>query len=282
MKTRAITGFFFVAIMLGSLLFGAYVFAAFYFLLAAASLTEFYKLFSSEIAREGQWVGLGLGLAGLAASMCYLLGFVPISFLTPLPLLVPAILIFYLFRRDLDPFTQIARIVLGWAYVLTPFFCFFALGFLMQNISSDAVSLVDPIGGYHYGLPMGLLLLIWANDTGAYILGRAFGRHKLFERVSPGKTWEGFGGGLISALIVGTVLYRYLDLLSINQWLLIAGAVSVIGTLGDLVESMLKRNLGIKDSGGILPGHGGLLDRFDSLLLVAPVVYVLSSLLPSL
>lgn len=269
MKTRAVTGIFFITVMVGSLLFGAYVFSAFYLLLATACLFEFYKLFGPDLSGGGRWTGLILGVGSLLLFMCYLLGFVPISFLTPLLLAGPAVFVVQLFRREPDPFRHIARVVLGLVYVIIPFFCFYALGFLTSGAGAGGA-----VGTYHYALPLGLLLLIWANDTGAYVLGRAFGRHKLFERISPGKTWEGFGGGVLSALIVSTMLYRYMGVLPQDQWLFFAALVSIAGTLGDLVESMLKRSLGIKDSGGILPGHGGLLDRFDSLLLAAPAVYV--------
>jgi len=115
--------------------------------------------------------------------------------------------------------------------------------------------------------------MLWANDTGAYLSGRSFGKHKLFERISPNKTWEGFIGGILLAVVIALNLEHYFGALSKWEWVTMAVIIGVFGTLGDLVESMLKRSLGVKDSGNILPGHGGLLDRFDGLLMAAPLVF---------
>jgi phosphatidate cytidylyltransferase len=129
-------------------------------------------------------------------------------------------------------------------------------------------------GSFNPYIPLGFLIILWSNDTGAYLAGKSFGKHKLFERISPNKTWEGFVGGLILALFVGFNLAQYFGGLERWQWAVMAVIIAVFGTLGDLVESMLKRTLGVKDSGNILPGHGGLMDRFDGLLLAAPLVFL--------
>jgi phosphatidate cytidylyltransferase len=135
----------------------------------------------------------------------------------------------------------------------------------------------DPVilsGPFHYGVVLGFLVILWLNDTGAYFVGSLIGKHKLFERISPGKTWEGSAGGAVFALLTAwglSFIFKQLDAL---QWIFLAILIVISGTLGDLVESMLKRSLGIKDSGTILPGHGGLLDRFDAVFLSAPFVFV--------
>jgi phosphatidate cytidylyltransferase len=129
-------------------------------------------------------------------------------------------------------------------------------------------------GPYHYGVVLGFLVILWLNDTGAYFVGSLIGKHKLFERISPGKTWEGSAGGAFFAVLTAwgiSFIFKQLDGM---QWMILAILIVISGTLGDLVESMLKRSLGIKDSGTILPGHGGLLDRFDAVLLSAPFVFV--------
>lgn len=118
-----------------------------------------------------------------------------------------------------------------------------------------------------------LFFLVWAADVGAYFCGRAFGRTKLAPGVSPGKTWEGFAGGMASALIIGGVAWHRLGLtVSLPAWLLLCASVTAISVVGDLTESLLKRQVGIKDSGRLLPGHGGILDRIDSLLSAAPAM----------
>jgi phosphatidate cytidylyltransferase len=115
--------------------------------------------------------------------------------------------------------------------------------------------------------------LIWLADTGAYIFGVSFGKHKLFERISPKKTWEGIFGGLLVSVAGAFFLTKYFYIFPLEVWVIIALIIVFFGTLGDLVESMFKRSLSIKDSGNILPGHGGILDRFDSLLFVIPVIF---------
>jgi phosphatidate cytidylyltransferase len=115
--------------------------------------------------------------------------------------------------------------------------------------------------------------MLWANDTGAYLVGSKLGRTKLFERHSPKKTWEGLIGGIIITGIAAYIISIYFTELTVDQWIWIGLLISCFGTTGDLIESMFKRSIDVKDSGGILPGHGGLLDRFDGLLLAAPVVY---------
>ena len=128
------------------------------------------------------------------------------------------------------------------------------------------------------GIVIGFFLLIWANDTGAYLSGVSFGKHKLMERISPKKTWEGFFGGLVTAMLVGWLLSGWLGVVDKFEWVIIAVIVSVSGTYGDLVESMLKRSIGVKDSGTFLPGHGGFLDRFDSAIISFPLVYLFIAL----
>ena len=117
-------------------------------------------------------------------------------------------------------------------------------------------------------------IFIWINDTGAFLVGITIGRHRLFERISPKKSWEGFIGGLIFSFITAWVFSLFYDNFSLIQWLGLSLTISISSTFGDLCESLLKRTIHIKDSGHILPGHGGLLDRFDSVLLAAPAAYI--------
>jgi phosphatidate cytidylyltransferase len=119
-----------------------------------------------------------------------------------------------------------------------------------------------------------LFVLVWLNDSGAYLIGSAFGRHRLFERISPRKSWEGFFGGLAVALAFSQVLACYFPAVSGVNWLGLSATVVVFATWGDLTESLLKRTLGVKDSGSLLPGHGGILDRFDSILIAIPALYI--------
>jgi len=167
-----------------------------------------------------------------------------------------------LFRTSEKPIENIATSLLSLLYIGIP------CG-LLVTIS---------IGNEGDYLPWNVLYLfffIWASDTGAYFSGRAFGKHKLFERISPNKTIEGFIGGLLASALVGIAAHHFLGGISMISWMCIGAFVSITSTLGDLFESMLKRQSNIKDSGNILPGHGGILDRFDSTLISAPIIWVL-------
>ena len=119
----------------------------------------------------------------------------------------------------------------------------------------------------------GFFILLWANDTFAYLTGIIFGKHRLFERISPKKSWEGFFGGLVGTVVLSFLVAKLFPVLPFYHWMAVAALIVVFGVYGDLIESLLKRNLKIKDSGHFLPGHGGILDRFDSVLLAAPMVY---------
>ena len=158
------------------------------------------------------------------------------------------------------PVDELKTLVFGFFYTIIPMI------FLMYAAYSN--------GKYEYSLIWGILFLIWANDTGAYFTGRYLGKHKLFERISPKKTWEGSFGGLALSLLTAMWLSQSFDVLEPWQWFVIAIITAVAGGIGDLVASMIKRSLRIKDSGSIIPGHGGILDRFDALILSAPFVYV--------
>ena len=263
MKTRAITGLFFVAVMLGSFFAGPVTFSVFYGLLALLCLQEYYRLIKQSGYLPNTYIGLINGLlmyAAFAASF-YLDTILihKIIFLLVIPL--TGIFILELFRETESPFANMGYTFLGLLFAIVPFIFFHTLAFV-TNV------------GFNAHIPLAFLFMLWANDTGAYLVGRQFGRTKLFERHSPKKTWEGFIGGILISVLVGYIISIYFTELPWRNWVSIAIIISTIGTLGDLVESMFKRSINIKDSGGILPGHGGLLDRFDGLLLAAPVVFV--------
>lgn len=264
MKIRAITGFFFVIVMLASVLLGRHVFNVFYLILALVCLWEFYGLVKQSTAKPNAVLGLVI-----AASAYGLFTWAEFNSGKNFPLVITSLIvatlaacatfIMELFKRSDSPFNNIAYTFMGVIYVMIPFQFFHALAFVQ--------------GDFDFHIPLGFLIMLWANDTGAYLSGYFFGRTKLFERHSPKKTWEGFIGGVLIAAVAGFILSRFYIELSWRHWVSVAILIGGFGTLGDLVESMFKRSINVKDSGGILPGHGGLLDRFDGLLIAAPVVF---------
>ncbi|MDQ7947251.1 MAG: phosphatidate cytidylyltransferase [Pedobacter sp.] len=261
MKTRAITAFFFTIVMLASL-WNAYTFTAFYLLLSVAALFEFYKLIKIGGIRPHRNMAMIVAtIAFLIMAAYHFFQFGPKYLLLIIPLIF-AIFIFELYKKEKIPFANIAYTFVGFVYVTIPFCFFYSLGFL-----SD-------FNQYSFHLPLSFLMLLWANDTGAYLFGMNFGKHRLFERHSPKKSWEGFFGGMLTSVLVSYLVSFQFTELSPAVWGGMAILIACFGTLGDLVESMLKRSLNAKDSGSILPGHGGLLDRFDGLLISAPIVFV--------
>lgn len=153
------------------------------------------------------------------------------------------------------------------------FYLFFYLA-LPFALSNYLVFLPTVKHQYSFEILFSIFALLWVNDSGAYLSGSLLGRTPLFKRISPKKTWEGFIGGFIISLAASALIAKYNTSLSLNQWLIFGAIVSVFGTIGDLVESLLKRNANVKDSGKIFPGHGGVLDRIDSFLMAATAVYV--------
>ena len=192
----------------------------------------------------------------------------------PYVLTIVYLLISELYMKTANAVNDMAYTCLSQLYIALPLSMINVLAF-----REDAAGI-----HYSYILPMCVFILLWINDTGAYCSGSLFGKHKLFPRISPGKTWEGsIGGGIIVLIVSGLIGYFQnqgdnISGLSILQWIGLGLVVVVFGTWGDLVESLMKRTFGIKDSGHILPGHGGMLDRFDSSLLAIPaaVIYIYS------
>ena len=203
-------------------------------------------------------------------------GIVPSAVFIPYLLTVVYMFISELYTKAPNPINNWAYTMLSQMYIALPFSMINVLAF---RGAGDAVI-------YNYLLPLSIFIFLWTNDTGAYLSGSLFGKHKLFPRVSPGKSWEGSIGGGILVLAVAAFLGWYENsgihegavelAMSIPQWMGLGLVVVFFGTWGDLVESLFKRTIGIKDSGNILPGHGGMLDRFDSSLMAIPaaVVYI--------
>lgn len=262
MKTRAITAFFFTIVMLGSILLGGYTFTAFYLLLSTVSLLEFYRLIKIGGIRPHRNIGV------IAAAIIFLLTASFHFFQLETKFLLLIIPVFFsvfiaeLYKKEKIPFANIAYTFVGFVYITIPFCFFYSLGYL------------ESLNTYSFHLPLAFLFMLWASDTGAYLFGMNFGRHRLFERHSPKKSWEGFFGGLFTSLLVSFLISLWFTELHGFVWAGMATIIVCFGTLGDLVESMLKRSLDAKDSGSFLPGHGGFLDRFDGLFLAAPIVYV--------
>lgn len=260
MKARAITGFLFVLVMLASVLLGAYPFTVFFLIISVLSVSEFYNLVNVDGVKPNKLMGCLLTISIYVPLSLYFLFDVSIAILLICVPFLVLIIVAELYRNLKNPFHNISYTILGVLFAVLPFCFFYALAF--TDIE------------YSLHIPLAFLIMLWSSDTGAYLFGISLGKHRLFERHSPKKSWEGFAGGLFCSLVAGYVLSIYFTELALVHWLVVSIIITCVGTLGDLSESMLKRSLSIKDSGSFLPGHGGLLDRFDGLLLAAPLVFV--------
>jgi phosphatidate cytidylyltransferase len=219
--------------------------------------------------------GIITGITAYTISTLIASGLIPKKiFLVLIPMML-LMMVAELYRRQDKPFDSLAHTFFSVLYTAVPFSMFPFSAFSRTGLNSILPH--DKII-FSPGIIIGFFILIWANDTGAYLTGMSFGSHKLMERISPKKTWEGLIGGIIIASVVAWFLSGWLGVVDKIHWVVIALIVSFAGTYGDLVESMLKRSTGVKDSGTIMPGHGGFLDRFDSTIVSFPLVYLFISL----
>ncbi|HEY1037850.1 MAG TPA: phosphatidate cytidylyltransferase [Bacteroidia bacterium] len=276
----------FVVVLLGCILWNYYSFSALFFIVSLWGLQEFYKLMSITGAKPNKFFGYSIAvLLYMHASlgnmfldifaenifgMIWLLKFKDLGFFLALALLFITF-IAELFRNQPNPFQNISVTIAGILYTSLPFYFLNKITLFPFHSFGGYDAGAD---SYNYAIILGMLLLIWSNDTFAYLVGSFIGKNKMFERISPGKTWEGTIGGGILTIAASFLIYKFLGKLDLMDWIIVSVIVVIFGTLGDLVESMLKRSVGVKDSGKIMPGHGGILDRFDSLIMVAPFVFL--------
>ncbi|MBD2713600.1 phosphatidate cytidylyltransferase [Microvirga sp. STR05] len=287
---RILFGLIGAAMLLVSIWYSAWTFAAFFAVMQVRMLWEFYRMMREAGYKPAALLGSGIsGLIFVGVFAVVIVNNVTnsndpdfhvivgngVRFAGPalvgIILLLPTVLILremYAWPRekqDFSPFSNVGVALLGLLYVSLPMSLLNVVAFNEQ--------------GYDYRRILALLLLVWSSDIGAYAAGKSFGKHKLAPKISPGKTWEGAIGGFLLTLAMGWALGYLLPELSLTYRLVVAGVVAVFGPLGDLAESMLKRSVGVKDSGRIMPGHGGLLDRFDAFLFILPVLALLQLLL---
>ncbi len=264
---RAITGVIFVAVLVGCILGGPISFTILFALISALTINEFGNIVNRmEHTHMNKPISI---LAGLFLFLCFgYIGVVPGANEIFIPYLF---LILYLFISEL--YKKRPNPLNNWAYAMMSQI-YIALSFALLNVLAYHSSATESVSQYNPILPLSIFIFNWVNDTGAYCTGMLFGKHRLFERISPKKSWEGSIGGAVFSIIAAIVLAHFFTFLSTGVWIGLGLTVVVFGTWGDLTESLMKRTLGIKDSSNILPGHGGMLDRFDSTLMAVPAAVV--------
>ena len=259
---RVATGAVFGIVLLASILYNNISFGALFALVTCLAVNEFCNL-----VHEYKKTTFSTMLAVVGGMYLFFAMFMLDKVTSPFMLFVPYLmLIVYNFIRELYKTDGSAL----------DNFAYFALSQLYAALPFAMLNILTTFGGagYNYIMPLSIFIFLWCSDSGAYFVGSAIGRRKLFERISPKKSWEGSIGGGVLALVAAYILSIYHPMLSTMEWMGMAIVVVVTGTWGDLIESCMKREMGIKDSGNILPGHGGILDRFDSTLFAVPSVIV--------
>lgn len=258
---RTLTGTLFVGAVAGSIFFHHIAFFLVCLLVAVLGMIELGSLLERKYGSLNIFASILLGLSFQILVFLDSEGMIERSWFVVLMPLVWLPFIYELFKGGEHPFQRIALTLLVPIYISLPLSFLYLTGFVL--------------GSFEASIILGFFILVWCNDSGAYLVGVSIGKHKLYERISPKKTWEGFIGGVLFTIVAAVFIFKLTDIASLGVWIGAAILVSTFGTIGDLVESMLKRNVDIKDSGSILPGHGGILDRFDAVLFAAPMVFAL-------
>jgi phosphatidate cytidylyltransferase len=268
--TRAISGSVYVLLLISATLFSQFSFLLLFGILLLFSVVEFSKLVSLN------------PIPPLAiATLFFILFNIDNTIKTnEVLLLIAALLVsikslLFLFEKQNKFLNTPSKYLFLIGYLIIPIIIFTKIPFL--NADDQFINI--HVTHYNPKNIISILIIIWMNDTFAYLSGITFGKHKLFERVSPKKTVEGFIGGIVFSIIAGVLFAKYYMEESVAHWIIIALIVGVFGTLGDLIESKFKRLAGVKDSGTIMPGHGGFLDRLDSIIFVAPFIYLFYQIL---
>jgi len=257
---RTLSGFIFVTLIVGSILLSRFTFAAFFSIVCGWAVFEFHHLSNKQPT-----INVNSGTALIGGVLLFLSSFVYASGFWRYPVYslygfyVVLVLILELYQQKENPLNNWAYFILGQVFIALPF---------------ALLNYILFIDNWQPLLLLAVFATIWVNDTGAYLVGVSIGKHRLFERISPKKSWEGFIGGALAALLSGYVFSLFIPQISLINWFIFSEIIVIFGTFGDLIESLMKRTVKVKDSGDVIPGHGGLLDRFDSMLLAAPVVFI--------
>lgn len=260
---RSLTGGVFVAILLGSIFWNEIAATGVLSVFFLLGINEFNSLFKGhEQISLNSSVNMIFGVSIFTLLILALFDVIPSVFSLAI---IPFMFIMNateLWRKEKNPIQNMAVSTFGLIYLIIPFFLMIYLNYTDQLRHGEET---------FFPLLAGFFLLVWTNDTFAYLTGMMIGKHKLFERISPKKTWEGTIGGAIFTILVGYIISLCTVQDDTILWVIAGVVIAPFATIGDLLESQIKRSLGIKDSGNILPGHGGILDRFDAALFAIPI-----------
>lgn len=276
--TRSLTAILLIVLVPGSMLLHPVTFWAIQVIVMTGSLVEFYRLSPGDYKPLTVVGGVVSALWLYSVTLLLTIGIgTPLLYL-PLIIILLAIHAGELYdRRSRKPGSgAFSTTVTALFYIAVPWSL---MPLSAYGYSETGTLLLHSFGDFSPGPVMALIILLWVNDTGAYLVGISAGKHPLFKRISPKKSWEGFFGGLLFTLLASLAMPSLFGITGWEGWLLVAIVVVAGGTFGDLVESMIKRKADVKDSGSLIPGHGGFLDRFDSILFAWPLMFMILSFL---
>jgi len=263
---RTVTGALIVAVLVCCIIFSPLTFSILFALISAFAVREFCQLVNkNEGVNTNTLINVLGGVYLFFAFLGFCMNLAGSQIFIPYLFLIIYLLISELYLQKENPVNNLAYSMLSQLYVALPFALLNVLAF--QTDKTGAVV-------FNYIIPLSIFIFIWLNDSGAYCFGTLFGKHRLFERISPKKSWEGSIGGGLLAVAAGFAFGAFFPYMSSFAWAGLGLTVCIFGTWGDLVESLIKRHMGIKDSGNLLPGHGGILDRFDSALIAIPAAVI--------
>lgn len=260
---RTLSGIVMVATLIGATLFSKLTFVLLLLAITLGGEWEFYRLAKKAGTSPQRFVGMLAGAMMIVAAAAALHEILAITavLMVAFMILIPMPLIFELYRKSATPMANVGITYAGVIYVALPMALLTFFPLMLGNGEWKPWSVILYI------------FIIWANDVFAYLFGITLGKHRLFERISPKKSWEGFFGGLLGAMAMGFVAAKVLDA-NVTLWIGLALIAAITGVFGDLVESLLKRSVDVKDSGSFIPGHGGWLDRFDALIFSVPFAFI--------
>lgn len=261
--TRSISGLVFASLIIGSIFLGPKIFALVFLAFLVVSLSEFVKISLFKDSKINLITYYGSGVTIYLLIVLVLWKILPVSYLTFSLVVIFSLMIIQVLKKSRNPINNLGIIFISYFYIVFP------LGIINGLFYTDFTFETKVI----YPL-LGIFGITWLNDTFAYIVGSLKGKTKLFEKVSPNKTWEGAIGGLIFGIAGAYIMYWIFPELDLIKWVGFAVITVVVGNFGDLFESLLKRSVNAKESGWIIPGHGGVLDRIDSILFAIPFVFI--------
>lgn len=259
---RIITGVVFLGLVIVSVTISPWIFAALFGFFTVIGIIEFYRMSGMLGFTPQKVTGIVIGFLTFLVLFLLTMGILPPEMVFLLPVLMLSIPIIELFRQKSTPTSDWAQTLFAPMYIALPF-----------GLMANMLFLPDT-HEFSPKIILSFFAFVWISDTGAFCVGSLIGKHKLIPKISPKKTIEGLLGGIVFTLLSSIAVYHWVGVFSQAHWLIISLVTVIFATFGDLVESMVKRNAGVKDSGKMLPGHGGVLDRFDSTLLAVPPVWL--------